>query len=82
MFGANFLRYCFMAAGVLLLLPAVASFTVGGPGSCRRLCWVHDLAAHFVSAGTANIVSGGIWLALAVAFFVVGVRMKGEKRAV
>ena len=82
MFGTSFLRYCFMAAGVLLLLPAVASFTVGGPGSCRRLCWVYDLTSHFISASAANIVSGAIWLALAIAFFVVGLRMKGAKRAV
>jgi hypothetical protein len=70
-----------MTVGALLLLPAVAAFTVGGPGSCRRLCWVYDLTAHLMSPGAANVLHSLLWLALAAAFVVVGFRMKLRKGA-
>lgn len=85
MFGATFLGYCFTAAGVLLLLPALASFTIGGPGSCRRLFWIHDLVANVVGPEAASVLSGSIWLLVAAAFFFVGFRLRsrnGAKRAV
>jgi len=78
MFGAHFLGYCFTATGVLLLLSALASFTAGGAGACRRLCWIHDLTARFVSPEAANILGGSIWLALAAAFFVAGFHMRSR----
>ena len=84
MFSASFLRFSSIAVGILLLLPALASFTVGGPGPCRRFCWFYDLTGRLISMDAANVLSGSIWLALAVAFVVMGVRMgnrQGRKRA-
>ena len=85
MFGANFLRYAFMVAGGLLLLPAAVAFTSGGPGACRRLCWVYEVTAQLVGSGSANVLHGAVWLALAMAFLITGYRIRprnGAGRAV
>ena len=83
MFSANFLRASFIAAGALLLLPAVAAFLGSGPeqqGACRRLCWLYELTANFGGTSAANVFIGILWLALAIAFVVVGIRIGSPKR--
>jgi hypothetical protein len=77
MFRSGFLRIAGFVVAALLLVPAIASFTVGGQiGSqgCRRMCWVYEIAARLLGGESANILAGMVWLALSAGFFWISVR--------
>ena len=77
MFSAKFIAIGSIVAGVLALLPAVALVTVGPLGQrrmCRPLCAFYDFATGVLGVQAANIGLGLLFLAVAIALIVVGIR--------
>jgi hypothetical protein len=82
MFGAKFAGNGFLVVGLVLLLPALASFTVGQSAiraDCRRYCWVFDIASHLFGTTVAVYLSGVLWLLLAALFVAIGIQLKRRK---
>jgi hypothetical protein len=82
MFRARFASNGFLVVGLMLLLPALASITVGESAiraDCRRYCWVFDIASHLFGTTVAVYLSGILWLLLAAVFVAIGIQLKRRK---